>query len=214
MENYGLNREEMVKTQLIPRGIHDPLVLDAMRKVPRDPFVPEKLKKHAYEDGPLPIGQDQTISQPYIVALMTEALGLNGENKTLEVGTGSGYQTAILAELSRAVYTVERIESLQNKAKSILEQLGYKNIYFKVVNGTLGWDEHAPYNAIIVTAGAPKIPNPLIEQLEEGGRLLIPVGDRFGQELIRITRQGGHISKESLGGVRFVNLIGEYGWQE
>jgi protein-L-isoaspartate(D-aspartate) O-methyltransferase len=207
-------RDSMVRTQLVPRGIHDPRVLEAMSKIPRERFVDKSMKRRAYEDNPLPIGKDQTISQPYIVALMTEALELKGNEKTLEIGTGSGYQTAILAELSRAVYTIERIESLLEKAKRTLDDLGYTNVFFKVFDGTLGWSEEAPYDAIIVTAGAPRVPKPLKDQLNEGGRLVVPVGNRLGQELMKVTKEEGGFFEKSLGGVRFVNLVGEYGWTE
>jgi protein-L-isoaspartate(D-aspartate) O-methyltransferase len=212
VSDYSLAREQMVRTQLIPRGIRDTRVLQAMKEVPRERFVPEPMKPFAYLDSPLAIGNFQTISQPYIVALMTEALELNGEDKTLEIGTGSGYQAAILAKLSKTVYTVERIASLSESAQKVLHELGYTNIYQNVSDGTLGWRENAPYDAIMVTAGSPDIPEPLISQLKEGGRLVVPIGDRVSQELIKIVRNGDSYYKESLGGVRFVNLIGEYGW--
>lgn len=211
--DYRLARERMVRTQLIPRGIKDKGVLAAMEKVPRHRFVEEALVGEAYNDHPLPIGHKQTISQPYIVALMTEALELTGREKTLEIGTGSGYQTAILAELSGKVCTVERIRALMLQARKILAELGYTNILFKAFDGTLGWEEHAPYDAIIVTAGAPKIPEPLIEQLAERGRLVIPTGNRFSQELIKITKIKGKLVQKSLGGCRFVNLVGIHGWK-
>jgi protein-L-isoaspartate(D-aspartate) O-methyltransferase len=212
--DYRLAREKMVKNQLIPRGISDPRLLEVMGKVPRHLFVEEALVGEAYNDHPLPIGQKQTISQPYIVALMTEALGLTGKEKTLEIGTGSGYQTAILAELSNTVYTVERIKDLLVNARSLLAELGYNNILFKAFDGTLGWKEYEPYDAIIVTAGAPKIPQPLLDQLGEGGRLIIPVGNRFSQELIRVTKKGGSYIEKNLGGCRFVDLVGIYGWKD
>ncbi len=205
-------RERMVAEQLIPRGIKDPKVLDAMTRVPRNLFTGGETADQAYADRPLPIGEGQTISQPYIVALMTEALELKGIEKTLEIGTGSGYQTAILAKLSSQVYTVERISELQIKARETLESLGYANIFFKTFDGTLGWEEKKPYNAILVTAGAPRIPAPLIDQLAEGGRMVIPIGDRFAQELIKLHKQNGNVTSESLGGCRFVALLGEYGW--
>ena len=212
--DYRLARERMVETQLIPRGIRDPRVLAAMRKIPRDRFVEETLVPEAYNDHPLPIGHKQTISQPYIVALMTEALELGGGETTLEIGTGSGYQTAILAELSEKVCTVERIRDLMVRARGILADLGYTNILFKAFDGTLGWEEHAPYDAIMVTAGAPRVPRPLMDQLAEGGRLVIPVGNRFSQDLIRIIRKKGRFERENMGGCRFVDLIGIHGWQE
>ena len=212
--DYHLTRERMVKTQLIPRGINDKRVLQAMGKIPRDRFIEEALKGEAYNDHPLPIGHKQTISQPYIVALMTEALELTGNERTLEIGTGSGYQTAILAELSEKVYTVERIRSLLVKSRNILAELGYNNILFKAFDGTLGWKEYEPYDAIIVTAGAPNVPQPLLDQLAEGGRLIIPVGNRFSQELIKMTKKRGRYIQENLGGCRFVDLIGVHGWKD
>ncbi len=212
--DYRLARERMVKTQLIPRGIKDPLVLQAMNKIPRDRFVEEALVGEAYNDHPLPIGHQQTISQPYIVALMTEALELTGKEKTLEIGTGSGYQTALLAELSWKVYTVERIRDLMVSARNTLAALGYDRILFKAYDGTLGWKEFEPYDAIIVTAGAPDIPQPLVDQLAEGGRLIVPTGGRFSQELIKLTRKKGDFIMENLGGCRFVDLIGVHGWEQ
>lgn len=212
--DYRLARERMVNNQLIPRGITDKGVLDAFKKIHRHLFVEEALIGEAYNDHPLPIGHKQTISQPYIVALMTQVLGLTGKEKTLEIGTGSGYQTAILAELSEKVYTVERIRPLMEGARSVLNKLGYTNILFKAFDGTLGWNEFAPYDAIMITAGAPKVPDPLLEQLAEGGRLVIPVGDRFSQELIRVIRINDEYKKESFGGCRFVDLIGVHGWQD
>ncbi len=210
--NFTQAREDMVRTQLVPRGIRDRRVLEAMKTVPRERFVDDPMKPHAYDDSPLPIGQNQTISQPYMVALMTEALELKGGEKTLEIGTGSGYQAAILAELSRALYTVERIQALLVRAREILENLGYKNIFYKAYDGTMGWEEHQPYDAIMVTAGAPHVPQPLYDQLAEGGRMVIPVGDRFGQELMKIIKQDGQMIQEPLGGCRFVALKGAYGW--
>lgn len=202
----------MVAEQLVPRGIRDPLVLAAMGKVPRHRFVPEDMELEAYDDRPLHIGLDQTISQPYMVAWMTEALDLAGGERTLEIGTGSGYQAAVLAELSSRVYTVERFKELQDRARKILDELGYDNIFYKLSNGTLGWPENAPYDAIMVTAGAPSVPDPLLEQLADGGRLLIPLGDRYSQRLTRLNRHGERFTKENLGGCRFVALTGEYGW--
>jgi protein-L-isoaspartate(D-aspartate) O-methyltransferase len=212
--DYRLAREKMVKTQLISRGIRDPGVLKAMGTVPRDRFVEEAIVGEAYNDHPLPIGNKQTISQPYIVALMTEALELTGEENTLEIGTGSGYQTAILAELSRKVYTVERIRALMVKARQTLQELDYTNILFKAFDGTLGWAEYQPYDAIMVTAGSPKIPQPLLDQLADDGRLIIPIGDKYSQDLIKVTNKNGNYIKENLGGCRFVDLVGVHGWKE
>jgi protein-L-isoaspartate(D-aspartate) O-methyltransferase len=211
---YRAARESMVKTQLIPRGIRDPRVLKAMEKVPRHRFVGEDLMGQAYQDCPLPIGYGQTISQPYIVALMTEALELTPRVKALEIGTGSGYQAALLGELSKQVYTIERVEALLERARKILHELGYANVLLKAVNGTIGWREHAPFDAIVVTAGAPDIPQPLLDQLADGGRLVIPVGDRLTQQLMKVVRERDDFSKKDLGPVRFVNLRGTYGWAE
>ena len=212
--DYRLARERMVKTQLIPRGIEDENVLRAMEKIQRHLFVEEALVGEAYNDHPLPIGNKQTISQPYIVALMTEALELTGTEKVLEIGTGSGYQTAILAELSDVVYTVERIEPLLEKSKDLLQSLGYKNIYFKAYDGTLGWEDFAPFHAIMVTAGAPKVPDPLLKQLADGGRIIIPIGNKYSQDLIKVTRVKDRFVEKNLGGCRFVDLIGEHGWKD
>jgi protein-L-isoaspartate(D-aspartate) O-methyltransferase len=212
--DYRLARERMVKTQLVPRGIKNPRVLKVMGKIPRNLFIEEALSGEAYNDHPLPIGHKQTISQPYIVALMTEALELTGDEKVLEIGTGSGYQTAILADLSGKVFTVERIRDLMVKARNILADLGYNNIMFKAFDGTLGWKEYEPYDAIMVTAGAPKIPEPLLDQLADGGRLIIPVGNRFSQELIKVTKKNGNIIQKNFGGCRFVDLVGVHGWKD
>jgi len=180
--DFKLARERMVNNQLAPRGIADEGVLQAMGKTPRHLFISEALAGEAYNDHPVPIGEKQTISQPYIVALMTEALELKGKENTLEIGTGSGYQTAILAELSSRVYTIERIKSLLVDARKLLAQLGYSNVLFKAFDGTLGWKEYAPFDAIMVTAGAPSLPEPLMDQLADNGRMVIPVGDRYTQE--------------------------------
>jgi protein-L-isoaspartate(D-aspartate) O-methyltransferase len=212
--DFKLARERMVKNQLAARGIADEGVLQAMGKIPRHLFISEALAGEAYNDHPVPIGEKQTISQPYIVALMTQALGLQGKENTLEIGTGSGYQTAILAELSSRVYTVERIKSLLVNARKLLAQLGYSNILFKAYDGTLGWKEYAPFDAIMVTAGAPSVPKPLIDQLADNGRMIIPIGDRYTQELIKVTKKGENLEQESLGGCRFVNLIGIHGWKD
>ena len=211
-DDYRAARLKMVEQQLRPRNIKDEGVLAAMGRVPRHRFVPEKSRFEAYEDYPLPIGQGQTISQPYIVALMTQALRLTGAEKTLEIGTGSGYQTAILAELSKTVYSVERIHVLVEHAETLLRELGYQNVFCKAFDGTLGWPEEAPFDAIMVTAAGPRVPPPLIDQLAEGGRLVIPVGNRSDQDLIRLTKRDGQVDQENLGGCRFVDLIGVHGW--
>ncbi|MFH1349763.1 MAG: protein-L-isoaspartate(D-aspartate) O-methyltransferase [Pseudomonadota bacterium] len=212
--DYRLARERMVKNQLMTRGINDQNVLRVMEKVQRHLFVEEALIGEAYNDHPLPIGHKQTISQPYIVALMTQALELTGKEKTLEIGTGSGYQTAILAELSEKVYTIERARPLMESARHLLAELGYTNILFKAFDGTLGWKEYEPFGAMMVTAGAPKIPQPLLDQLADGGRMIVPVGDRFSQELIKVVKQKDKFKEINLGGCRFVDLIGLHGWEE
>ena len=204
----------MVETQLISRGISDSRVLEAMRKVTRHLFVEEALKEQAYSDFPLPIGEKQTISQPYIVALMTETLGLKGHEKILEIGTGSGYQTAILAELADRVFSIERFPGLAYRANQILQKQGYRNIIIRVADGSLGWPDEAPFDGVMATAGTPQIPQPLIDQLGMGGRLVLPVGDRLSQELIMVERVPEGIKKTNLGGVRFVDLVGKLGWEE
>lgn len=214
MLNFQKARDRMIELQLVSRGIRDPRVLEAMGKVPRHLFVDEALQDQAYNDYPLPIGEKQTISQPYIVALMTEILELKGTEKVLEIGTGSGYQAAVLAELAERVFTVERIPSLAHRANQILKKLGYKNIVTRVSDGTMGWPDEAPFDGIIVTAGAPRIPQPLIDQLAMNGRLVIPMGDHLSQELILVERVREGIRKTNLGGVRFVNLVGKWGWEE
>ncbi len=206
-------REKMVTEQIMARGIRDAQVLRAMRKVPRHLFVDPPLQKAAYEDRPLPISSNQTISQPYIVALMTAALDLNGNEKVLEIGSGSGYQCAILAEICRQVYTVERHAELLQRARKILDRLEYTNIFYHLSNGSLGWAENAPYDAVIVTAGAPEVPATLVEQLADGGRLVVPVGNRISQELTKIIKHNGHLEQKSLGGCQFVRLVGSQGWQ-
>jgi len=213
-DEFEKARERMVDLQIVRRGIKDPRVITAMKKVPRHLFVSESLRSQAYEDHPLLIEEKQTISQPYIVALMTEALQLKGHEKVLEIGTGSGYQTAILAELADKVFTIERIPLLAEKARKRLEELGYKNIVYRIGDGSLGWPEEAPFDGILVSAAAPSIPQPLIDQLAMGGRLIIPVGDRLSQELVLVERVPEGIRKSFLGGVRFVDLIGKWGWSE
>ena len=203
----------MVEEQIVSRGIKDPRVIAAMKKVPRHLFVEEALQSQAYSDHPLPIGEKQTISQPYMVALMTEALQLKEKEKVLEIGAGSGYQTAMLAELAEKVFSIERIRSLAIKARQLLYELGYFNVEIKIFDGTHGWMGEAPFDAIIVTAGAPDIPQPLLDQLAIDGRLVIPVGDAYAQDLMRVTKTKEGIKKEELGGCRFVKLIGKYGWE-
>jgi len=203
----------MVQEQLVARGIRNQRVIDAMRKIPRHLFVDPGLAKRAYDDSALPIGEKQTLSQPYIAARMTEALDLSGDEKVLEIGTGSGYQTALLAELCFNVFSVETIRALSRRARGLLDRLGYHNIALHVGDGTLGWSDHGPYDGIIVTAAAPDLPNPLISQLSVSGRLIIPIEDEQSQTLVRISRKASGLEREQLGDCRFVKLWGKYGWQ-
>jgi len=203
----------MVQEQLIPRGISDTNVLEAMRSVPRHFFVDDALRSRAYGDFPLPIASGQTISQPYIVAAMTQALALTGSERVLEIGTGSGYQAAVLSRLCSQVYTVERINVLLAGSRRVFDQLRYFNIMAKLDDGTLGWAEHGPYDAIMVTAGGPEIPRPLIDQLADQGRLVIPVGDQNLQVLQLVEKNGDEIVVHDLERVRFVDLVGEHGWK-
>jgi protein-L-isoaspartate(D-aspartate) O-methyltransferase len=214
-DRFQKQRIKMVDGQIRARGIADQRVLSAMEKIPRHLFVDEVLAEQAYNDNPLPIDRRQTISQPYIVALMSEAMELTGTEKVLEIGSGSGYQTAILAELAERVFSIERIASLATRARRILDSLNYYNVAIRVGDGTYGWREESPFAAIMVTAGAPRTPRVLIEQLDIGGRLVIPVGDRSSQVLLKLTRLSedpDDIKREELGGCRFVDLIGEYAW--
>lgn len=204
----------MVQEQLVARGIVDARVLAAMRKIPRHLFVDPGIVNRAYDDSALPIGAKQTLSQPYMAALMSETLALSGAEKVLEIGTGSAYQTALLAELCFNVFSVEKIRALSRKARLLLDRLAYQNIALHVGDGTIGWSEHAPYDAIIVTAGAPKAPQPLLDQLSVGGRLVIPVGDEQAQTLLRVTRTRASFKQEQLGECKFVKLLGKYGWRE
>jgi len=205
---FEADRIRMVEQQIQRRGIHDVRVLEAMRKVPRHRFVPVEVAPYAYEDEPLPIGHGQTISQPYIVAYMTEVLRLKGEEKVLEIGTGSGYQAAILAEIVKDVYTIEIVKPLAERAKIALDRLGYKNIHFLCGDGYSGWPSAAPFDAVIVTAAPADVPLPLFEQLKEGGRLVLPVGELW-QELVVITKREGKMERRSLIPVRFVPMTGE-----
>jgi len=204
----------MVRTQLIPRGIRDKRVLAAMERVPRHLFVDASTMTNAYSDMALPIGEGQTISQPYMVAVMTELLELNGTERVLEVGTGSGYQAAVLAELSKDVFTIERIAALAERAKKKFQDLSYPNIHCRVGDGSLGWPEEAPFDRIIITAGAPEIPKPLTEQLAEGGILVIPVGDLYSQMLLKSRKTGDNLSREYHTPCVFVPLIGQHAWDK
>ncbi len=211
MKDFKAARASLIEK--LSSEISDRRVLAAMSRLPRELFVPREGLPFAYEDRPLPIGCEQTISQPYIIALMTQALALTGQEKVLEIGTGSGYQTAILAELARQVVTVERIPELADSARKLLDGLGYKNIEAHIAGEILGWEAGAPYDAILVTAGAPELPAVLLEQLTEGGRLVIPVGSRYIQELYKVTKLKDRNKTEDLGGCRFVSLIGKDAWE-
>lgn len=210
-DEFKTLREKMVVTQIQGRGVKDEKVLQAMRSVERHRFVPEKYRRHAYEDRPLPIGEGQTISQPYIVALMTEVLELDSTKKVLEVGTGSGYQAAILGEICDSVYTIEIVEILGKRAQELLKDLDYKNVFVKVGDGYKGWKEHGPYDGIIVTCAPSHIPPPLIDQLAENGKLIIPVDVDFGQDLILMSKHNGEVTQKSVIPVRFVPMTKEDG---
>jgi protein-L-isoaspartate(D-aspartate) O-methyltransferase len=207
-------RQEMVEAQLLPRGITDEAVLGAMREVPRHLFVARGMETRAYGDHALPIGEGQTISQPFMVALMTQALELTGREKVLEIGTGSGYQTAILARLAEQVFSIERVQSLATRARQVLEELGASNVAIRVGDGTIGWKEFEPYDRIIVTAGAPDVPQSLVEQLADPGIMAVPVGTHGLQQLRIIVKNGGEVSARDGGGCVFVPLVGREGWSE
>jgi protein-L-isoaspartate(D-aspartate) O-methyltransferase len=209
--DFAIERQQMVQEQLMPRGIHDGRVLAAMTKVPREEFVPQDVRAESYSDGPLPIGQGQTISQPYIVALMTEQLRLEPSDRVLEIGTGSGYQAAVLAELVADVYTIEIIEPLAKDAEATLARLAYKNVHVKVGNGYKGWPEQAPFDAIIVTCAPDHVPERLTEQLKNSGRMIIPVGERLAQELYLLEKKNGQLRESVILPVRFVPMAGEAG---
>jgi len=211
-DSFVTVRERMVQEQLQPRGITDKRVLQAMAEVPRHLFVEDAMQAQAYGDHPLPIGGDQTISQPLVVAAMTQALQLTGTEQVLEIGTGSGYQASVLSRLCEKVYTVERINSLLAGARKVFDSLRYYNILARLDDGTMGWQEYAPYDAIIVTAGGPEIPQPLVDQLADNGRMVIPVGERDVQELHFVKKVDGEVKIEKMESVRFVSLIGEHGW--
>jgi protein-L-isoaspartate(D-aspartate) O-methyltransferase len=213
--DFAIARRLMAERQIKGRGISDPLVLEAMLQVPRHLFVEDALQGQAYGDFPLPIGEKQTISQPYMVGLMSEALGLRGGEKVLEVGTGSGYQAAVLAHIAGRVYTLERLSGLARRARRVLDGLGCSNVNLRVTDGTFGWEEESPFDGIIITAGAPAIPDSYLQQLAIGGRLVIPVGTRGSQILVRVTRKSqNHFDEERLADCRFVPLIGKHGWED
>jgi len=205
-------RKRMVDEQLAARGIRDRRVLSAMATTPRHAFVPEALRERAYDDHPLPIGYGQTISHPYTVALMTEALELQGTERVLEIGSGSGYQTAILARICANVFTIERIAALAARARAVLDQLGLYNVALRVGDGTIGWNAEAPFDAIIVTAGTPQVPRPLLSQLRAGGRLVVPIGEEDSQTLLRLRVDASGVTEEYIGDCRFVKLLGRYGF--
>ena len=214
MKRFEIARKRMVQEQIIARGISSPRVIETLLKIPRHLFVQEAMADQAYNDGALPIGEKQTISQPFMVALMTELLELKPQDHVLEIGTGSGYQTAVLASLCRRVWTIERIRSLAMQARKVLDTLHLLNVNIKVGDGTLGWPEEAPFDAILVTAGAPAVPEALAEQLAPGGRLVIPVGNEANQTILRIRKEAdGSLTRETGIGCRFVPLIGQQGWQ-
>ena len=210
---YGRERDRMVEEQLAARGVTDPRVLAVLRRVPRHRFVQEALRERAYGDHPLPIGEEQTISQPFIVGLMTALLELTGREKVLEVGTGSGYQTAVLAELARRVCSIERLPRLAERARARLEGLGYDNVWVRVGNGTLGWPDEAPFDRIIVTAGGPAVPPPLVQQLADGGRMVLPVGSADNQVLTIVENVGGETRTTTHSECKFVKLVGKYAWE-
>jgi protein-L-isoaspartate(D-aspartate) O-methyltransferase len=207
-------RDRMVQEQLVARGVTDPRVLAAMRRVPRHLFVEEALQDRAYGDHPLPIGDGQTISQPFMVGKMIELLGLSGSEKVLEVGTGSGYQAAVLGQLCARVCTIERIPKLAQRAREVLEMLGYRNVWVRVANGTLGWPDEAPFDRIVVAAGGPTVPPPLFEQLAEGGRMVMPVGDATTQVLQVVEKRDGEMRTTEHAGCVFVKLVGKYAWDK
>ncbi len=213
MIHYEQARQRMVREQLIARGIRNKWVLEAMIRVPRHLFVDEKSRERAYDDCALSISEGQTISQPYMVAIMTEELELKGIEKTLEIGTGSGYQTAVLACLAQHVWSIERLETLAVAARELLTRLGYSNVTIRVGDGTLGWPEEAPFDAILVTAGSPHVPAPLVDQLKITGRMVIPIGDRKSQTLHKIVKTSAGVQDITLTGCVFVPLVGTYGWR-
>lgn len=211
--NFERARARMIEEQLVSRGITDTRVLGAMAQIERHLFVEEALQERAYDDKPLPIGSRQTISQPFMVGLMTQTLGLQGHERILEIGTGCGYQTAVLAELAANVFSIERISTLAVRARNLLDRLGYYNVATRVGDGTLGWSDEAPFDAIVVTAGTPQVPRPLIAQLADRGRLVFPIGEEELQTLVRIRKEGERLREEYFGECRFVKLVGRYGWE-
>ena len=211
--DWTRERQRMVEEQLRGRGITDERVLAAMRRVPRHRFVQEALRERAYGDHPLPIGEEQTISQPYIVGLMSSLLELSGREKVLDIGTGSGYQTAVLAELARRVCSIERLPRLAERARALLESHGYMNVWIRVGDGTLGWLDEAPFDRILVAAGGPTVPQALFDQLAEGGRMVLPIGDAESQTLMVVENDGGQMRTRAAGECKFVKLVGKYAWE-
>ena len=214
IQAYAGQRRKMVEEQILGRGIKDLSVMEVLSRVPRHLFVNSSLQHRAYGDCPLPIGENQTISQPYIVALMTQVLDLKGGERVLEIGTGSGYQTAILAELAAQIFTIERVKPLVKKTKELLEGLKYKNIVFKTFDGTYGWRDQSPFDAILISAATPSIPKSLIEQLADKGRLVAPVGGRESQDLVVLNKNGNRVVERKIGSCKFVPLIGKFAWSE
>ena len=214
IQAYAGQRRKMVEEQILGRGIKDLSVMEVLSRVPRHLFVNSSLQHRAYGDCPLPIGENQTISQPYIVALMTQVLDLKGEERVLEIGTGSGYQTAVLAELASQIFTIERVKPLVKKTKELLEGLKYKNIVFKTFDGTYGWRDQSPFDAILISAATPSIPKSLIEQLADKGRLVAPVGERESQDLVVLNKNGNRVMERKIGSCKFVPLIGKFAWSE
>jgi len=214
IQAYAGQRRKMIEEQLLGRGIKDLSVMEVLSRIPRHLFVNSSLRHRAYGDFPLPIGDNQTISQPYIVGLMTEVLKLKENERVLEIGTGSGYQTAVLAELASQVFTIERVSRLVQKTKELLEGLRYKNIVFKTFDGTYGWRDQSPFNAILISAATPSIPKALIEQLADKGRLVAPVGERESQDLVVLNKNGNHVISRKIGSCKFVPLIGKFAWSE
>lgn len=210
--DFSVARRKMVREQLVERGIQDRRILELMGSLPRHEFVETGMQSQAYEDRPISIGFGQTISQPYIVGLMTEQLGLTGTEKVLEIGTGSGYQTALLSQLAKHIYSIERISSLSNRSRRLFYRNGYLNVTLRIGDGSVGWPEEAPFDIILAAAGAPEVPRPYIEQLKEGGRLIMPRGSEMEQVLVLVTRQGNRLQERVLGDCRFVKLYGQHGW--
>tara|TARA_B110000467_G_C18270863_1_gene452258 strand:- start:567 stop:1244 length:678 start_codon:yes stop_codon:yes gene_type:complete len=214
IQQYAGHRQKMVERHLSERGVKNLRVLEAMSRVPRHLFVPTALQHRAYGDHALPIGENQTISQPYMVGLMSELIGISETDKVLEIGTGSGYQTAVLAELAEQVFTIERIKNIAQASQKLLDRLNYRNIVYKIFDGTNGWRDQAPFDAILITAGVQKVPPPLIDQLGDGGRLVIPIGNLENQQLTVLTKRGDQIESKLVADCKFVKLIGKFGWAD